>query len=568
MPGAPLSIFISYSRSDSEFVDRLEADLRTRDFYVWVDRRKIEVGQRFREEIQKGIDRCQIMLVVLSPEAMASKYVQQEYEYADAQDKPIIPLNWRTTKVPPTLNGIHWANFQSGYDQGLNELLIALSRLVLAALPPARTGSLSASPIIGGPEPALVPPQPAPPPPNLALNELYQKGVEAKANHNLELAVVFWQQVLDRDSSFGNGTLVLQMQRLLAELHPLRVQSLRQQAEQARSFGAWGQEIGAWQALLGMEPDNVQAKARLPIAEHNQKYALYYENALEFAKVNNLAALREQLHLLWRDAPYYGDPAGLAQRVGLRAPVSLQKSMAAQERKVFVSSSNRLGCSLPLVWFCAFCLEGGIGASVGMLSQSWPWALTTVAVLGVLSYLSGYRRVLRRTEAASIFVISSALVLGLTMFLSSYQYNLSHTTHDPVWGDSTIALWSLIAASVVIGAIAGFLEGMVAVAMAAGTFLKRFRQAMLVWIFLAILVIGVGFTGAFVSDGSGLGYTWIVPILVGAIVTFLGGLGVFPSLYLFGKALIPERIDPLLDEMTRLGVQKKGGGKEDDLTIY
>ncbi|HEY7419588.1 MAG TPA: toll/interleukin-1 receptor domain-containing protein [Ktedonobacteraceae bacterium] len=98
----------------------------------------MEAGQRFREEIQKGIDRCQSMLVARSLEAMASKYVQQEYEYADAQDKPIISLNWRTTKVPPTLNGIHWANFQSDYDLGLNELLVALSRLVLATLPPTR----------------------------------------------------------------------------------------------------------------------------------------------------------------------------------------------------------------------------------------------------------------------------------------------------------------------------------------------------------------------------------------------------------------------------------------------
>ena len=32
MPGAPRSIFISYSRTDSAFVDRLEADLKKRGF--------------------------------------------------------------------------------------------------------------------------------------------------------------------------------------------------------------------------------------------------------------------------------------------------------------------------------------------------------------------------------------------------------------------------------------------------------------------------------------------------------------------------------------------------------
>ena len=133
MAGTPLSIFISYSRTDSEFVDRLEADLKARNFYTWVDRLKLEGGQNFRSEIQKAIDHCQIMLVVLSPEAMASKYVRQEYEYADSRDKHIIPLNWRTTiEVFFGLHGIHWVDFRGSHDQGLADLLNALSRLEFA----------------------------------------------------------------------------------------------------------------------------------------------------------------------------------------------------------------------------------------------------------------------------------------------------------------------------------------------------------------------------------------------------------------------------------------------------
>jgi len=62
-----LRIFISYSRKDSEFVDRLEADLRARDIYVWVDRRKLEGGSNFLDEIQKAIDKCNMMIIVLSP---------------------------------------------------------------------------------------------------------------------------------------------------------------------------------------------------------------------------------------------------------------------------------------------------------------------------------------------------------------------------------------------------------------------------------------------------------------------------------------------------------------------
>ena len=39
MPGQEeTTVFISYSRKDSDFVDRLEADLKARGFATWVDR--------------------------------------------------------------------------------------------------------------------------------------------------------------------------------------------------------------------------------------------------------------------------------------------------------------------------------------------------------------------------------------------------------------------------------------------------------------------------------------------------------------------------------------------------
>lgn len=63
MPDAPLSIFIGYSRTDSAFVDRLEADLKVRNFDTWVDRRKLEGGQNWRDELQKAIERCQVLLL-------------------------------------------------------------------------------------------------------------------------------------------------------------------------------------------------------------------------------------------------------------------------------------------------------------------------------------------------------------------------------------------------------------------------------------------------------------------------------------------------------------------------
>lgn len=82
MPDVLSTIFISYAHADSPFVDRLEADLRQRGFAPRVDRQGLAGGQKWRRELQEAIDRADVVLVVLSPEAVASEYVQNEYGYA------------------------------------------------------------------------------------------------------------------------------------------------------------------------------------------------------------------------------------------------------------------------------------------------------------------------------------------------------------------------------------------------------------------------------------------------------------------------------------------------------
>jgi len=73
MPEA-VSTFISYSRTDTDFVDRLEADLRARGFKTWVDRRKLEGTREWQPQIDHAITEYPMMIVVLSPDAIASPY--------------------------------------------------------------------------------------------------------------------------------------------------------------------------------------------------------------------------------------------------------------------------------------------------------------------------------------------------------------------------------------------------------------------------------------------------------------------------------------------------------------
>src|SRR5437667_6577323 len=109
MPDAPISVFISYSRKDAAFVDRLEADLQARSFHTWVDRSRLEGGQDWLDEIQKAIERSQVLLITLSPEAVESEYVRMEYRHARRKGKQVMPLQYRScSEVPMDLNHIQW----------------------------------------------------------------------------------------------------------------------------------------------------------------------------------------------------------------------------------------------------------------------------------------------------------------------------------------------------------------------------------------------------------------------------------------------------------------------------
>ncbi len=92
-------IFISYSRRDQEFVTRLASDLDARVAGVWFDQSDIQAGQQWRDEIEAGIRRCKVFILVLSPDSAASKYVHMEVNLALEKKKRIIPILYRPVKL-------------------------------------------------------------------------------------------------------------------------------------------------------------------------------------------------------------------------------------------------------------------------------------------------------------------------------------------------------------------------------------------------------------------------------------------------------------------------------------
>ncbi len=149
MPDIPISIFISYAHADTSFVQRLQADLQQRGFAAWVDVAGLSGGQQWRRELEAAIDRSQVLLVVLSPEAVDSRYVQIEYGYAIDEGKLVIPLYCRACHVPMELRNTQWVDFQHSYEQGLEALLHALHQYTRTS--PVLAPSGSSSPLTSRP---------------------------------------------------------------------------------------------------------------------------------------------------------------------------------------------------------------------------------------------------------------------------------------------------------------------------------------------------------------------------------------------------------------------------------
>src|SRR5262245_53547681 len=91
-------IFISYSRRDQEFVTRLAGDLNAQVAGVWFDQSTIQLGQKWHDEIMEGIRDCKAFILVLSPDAMESRYVREEVNKALELGKTIFPILYRPAK--------------------------------------------------------------------------------------------------------------------------------------------------------------------------------------------------------------------------------------------------------------------------------------------------------------------------------------------------------------------------------------------------------------------------------------------------------------------------------------
>ena len=121
-----LKYFVSYAREDSAFVLKLAKELRAVGANLWLDQLDIIAGQRWDRAIEGALETCKGMIVVLSPEALASDNVMDEVSYALDERKWVIPILLSSCTIPYRIRRAYYADFTADYNTGFSQLLRAL----------------------------------------------------------------------------------------------------------------------------------------------------------------------------------------------------------------------------------------------------------------------------------------------------------------------------------------------------------------------------------------------------------------------------------------------------------
>lgn len=134
-----MKIFISYSRKDEKFARKLATSLSEQEVSLWIDVKDIPAGMKWSSAIQEGLDTCDVLILIVSPDALASTNVEDEWHYFMHKKKPIVPLLWRPVEeMPFQLHRIQYIDFRKDYSSAFKKLWATLQTLIESPLPPLK----------------------------------------------------------------------------------------------------------------------------------------------------------------------------------------------------------------------------------------------------------------------------------------------------------------------------------------------------------------------------------------------------------------------------------------------
>ncbi len=111
----PLRIFISYAKADQVHAHKLRSLLSRRPNVRIFATEMLSAGEDWRSKLIDELSKCDIFLVLLSPNSVDSPWVLQELGAAWGLDKPIIPIVTHPevfSKIPVSLSHLQFVEIK------------------------------------------------------------------------------------------------------------------------------------------------------------------------------------------------------------------------------------------------------------------------------------------------------------------------------------------------------------------------------------------------------------------------------------------------------------------------
>lgn len=129
-----MPVFISYSHSDAEIVNRLAANLVKLKANVWVDTWELNVGDSIINRVQHAITESSALLVILSKASIVSEWCKKELSAGlmrelDERRVIVLPVLVEDCEIPIFLREKMYADLRKDFDAGLHSIRDAIAKV-------------------------------------------------------------------------------------------------------------------------------------------------------------------------------------------------------------------------------------------------------------------------------------------------------------------------------------------------------------------------------------------------------------------------------------------------------
>lgn len=128
-----MSLFISYSHTDSKIVEKIAGVLAARNKHVWLDKWELNYGDSLLEVVQDALTESSALLIMLSKKSVASEWCKKEVNAAllrELEEKKVVavPVLLEECDIPIFLRGKLYADFTGDFNIAINKLDASLSK--------------------------------------------------------------------------------------------------------------------------------------------------------------------------------------------------------------------------------------------------------------------------------------------------------------------------------------------------------------------------------------------------------------------------------------------------------